>query len=77
MWEKLNTVLNIVISSSIGVFLGHGIYVFWDYRKRPDLYAMWSAPWYTGIFVYGIFTAAVIAAALIFKLIIGRKIKKR
>ena len=56
IWDvkKLNQITNITIGSFVGVFIGCGIYVFWDYKKHPDLYAMQSAPWYTSIFIYGI-----------------------
>lgn len=75
MLKKLDQILNIIIGSSLGVFIGHGIYVFWDYKTHPGLYAMQSAPWYTGIVVYGIATLVVLAAAVIAKLFIRKKIK--
>lgn len=73
MFKKINYVLNIVIGSSIGVSVGRGIYVFWDYKKHPDLYAMQSAPWYTCILVYGIFMISILIAAIIIKLLIRGK----
>ncbi|NCE65414.1 hypothetical protein D1159_12705 [Pseudoflavonifractor sp. 524-17] len=73
MWTKVNHVLNTIIGSVVGVFIGHGIYIFWDYKTHPDLYAMQSAPWYTSIFVYGIFTMIVLIAAVFIKLMIRRK----
>ncbi len=75
MLKKLNSFLNIIIGSFIGVFIGRGIYVFWEYKTYPDLYAMQSAPWYTSIFVNGIVTLILLAAVVIAKLIIRRKIK--
>ena len=30
MLKKLNQIINIVIGSFVGVFIGHGIYAFWD-----------------------------------------------
>jgi len=69
MLKKLNHILNIIIGSFIGVFIGHGIYVFWDYRTHPDLYAIQSAPWYTSILVYGIFTVVILIVAIVIKLI--------
>lgn len=55
--KKLDHILNIIIGAFVGVFLGHGLWRYWDYHKYPDLYAMQSAPWYTSILVYGVFTA--------------------
>lgn len=60
MLKKLNGVLNILIISLIGAFAGHAIYVCLDNRIHPQVYAMQSAPWYTGILYYGI--AQLIAA---------------
>lgn len=73
--KKLNYILNIVAGSFIGVFTGCGIYTFWDYRTHPGLYAMQSAPWYTGIFMDGIVILILLAVLIIVKLIIRKKIK--
>ncbi len=75
MLKKINHILNIIIESFIGVFIGHGLYVFWDYKTHPDLYAMQSAPWYTSILVYGLFTIVVLIAGIIIKLIIRLRLK--
>ena len=77
MLKKLNYILNIVIGSFIGVFIGHGIYVFWDYKTHPDLYAMQPVPWYTSILVYGLFTILVLIVSIIIKRIIRRKCKQK
>lgn len=70
MLKKLNGVSNILIISLIGAFAGHAIYVCLDYRKHPQVYAMQSAPWYTGILYYGIYTIAPLIIATIIKLIL-------
>ena len=75
MLKKLNYFLNIVTGTSIGVFIGRGAYVFLDYKKHPDLYAMQSAPWYTSILINGIFTIVLLIVAGIIKLAIRKKIK--
>lgn len=77
MLKKINSFLNIIIGSSIGVFIGHGIYVYWDYKRHPGLYAMQSAPWYTSILVYGLFAIVVLAAAIMIKLIIRLRLKQQ
>lgn len=76
MLKRLNQIINITIGSFAGVFIGHGIYVFWDYMTHPDLYAMQSAPWYTSIFVYGIVMLIFLAVAVIAKMIIQKKMKQ-
>lgn len=68
--------LNILIGSSVGVFIGHGIYIFWDYRTHSNLYAMQSDSWYTSILVYGIVIIAISIVAIVIKLLIRRKWKQ-
>lgn len=75
MVKKLDHTLNIMAGSFAGVFIGHGIYVFWDYKTHPGLYAMRSAPWYTSIFVWGIFTAVFLIITVILKFVIRKKLK--
>ncbi len=70
MLKKLNSILNIVIGACIGIFIGYGIFVFWDYKTHPDLYLVRSAPWYTGILVHGIVTIAILIVLIIIKLMI-------
>ena len=73
MLKKWNNFLNIAAGSTVGVFIGHGLYVFWEYRTCPGLYAMRSAPWYASILIYGAVTAGVLAAVLLAKWVIRRK----
>ncbi len=72
----MNRMLNTIVGCCVGVFVGHGLYVFSDYRKHPDLYAMQSAPWYLSILTYGIFTAVMVVLALIIKGMIAYKKSK-
>lgn len=72
-FKKAHTILNIITGSSIGVFVGHAIYVLWEYQKYPGLYAMQSAPWYTGIIVYGIGAAVISGIAVLIKFILKKK----
>ena len=76
MWSKLNNILNILMGSFVGVFIGYGIYSVWDYKTHPDLYAMQSAPWYTSILLYGILAVAVLILGFILKRIIRKGLKK-
>lgn len=75
MLRKLNCFLNIVIGSSIGVFIGFGIYKFWHFKTYPNLYAMQSAPWYTELLLDGALVAVLVVVCIILKLIIWRKLK--
>ena len=77
MWNKLNRFLNCLIGAFIGVFLAGSIYTYWDYKTHPEIYAVTSAPWYTSILLFGIITLAIILVALVIKLIIRKKIRKK
>lgn len=56
----------------MGVFVGHGLYIVWDYNTHPGLYAMQSAPWYTSILVYGVYAAVVLLLGIVLKLMIRK-----
>ncbi len=75
MLRKLNCFLNIVIGSSIGIFIGFGIYKFWHFKTYPNLYAIQSAPWYTEPLLDGALVAVVVVVCIILKLIIRKKSK--
>ena len=59
--KKLYTVLHAALWSVVGVFIGTGIYDYYAYTSYPDLYAMTSTPWYTGILMRGIVAMLVVA----------------
>ena len=74
--KNLNDILNTIMGASVGVLIGHGVYVVWNFKARPELYAMQSAPWYTSILVYGAFTLVVLLVCVMIKVIIKRIAKK-
>ena len=74
--KKLNTILNTFMGAIVGVFIGHGGFVVWNFKTHPKLYAMQSAPWYTSILVYGIFTIVVLAVCIVLKVILKHYAKK-
>lgn len=43
--KRLNAILNIIMGAFVGLFIGHGVYVVWNFKTHPELYAMQSAPW--------------------------------
>lgn len=71
--KRLNQILNIIMGAFIGVFIGNGIYKFWDFNNHPNLYTIQSAPWYTSIILQGIITIIVVAILFVVKLIIKKK----
>lgn len=74
--KKLNHALNIIIGAFVGLFIGYAIYVVWDYNAHPQLYAAQSAPWYTGILLYGICVLGVAVVCLVIKAVIRYKVQK-
>ncbi len=74
MRKKVNQILNIIMGSFIGIFIGSGLFKYWHFRKYPGLYAMQSAPWYTSILVNGLFTLLLLTVCLIVKVILIEKI---
>lgn len=75
MLKRINQILNIIIGSSFGFFIGNGIYTFWYYKTHPDFYEIQSAPWYTDTLIYGIFMLIVWAICFILKIMIRKKMK--
>ena len=59
--KRLYATLKLFLGCSIGIFLGRCIYLYFDFKARPDLYAMQSAPWYVDLEIQGIITAVLAA----------------
>ena len=75
MLQKINRLLTILMLSLIGVFLGYSIYTCVDCRTRPGLYALYSAPWYTQLLVYGVCVLVLLVVLLAAKLVIRNLLK--
>lgn len=73
MKKKINQILNVIMGSLIGMFIGSGLYKYWHFRKYPYLYVMQSAPWYTGILINGLLTFVLLAVCMIVKVILIEK----
>ena len=71
--KKLCGVLKTAIWCLIGVLLGSTIYTVLDYKAHPGLYAVNSAPWYTGIVLGAGVTAALVLVLLVILLVLKRK----
>lgn len=70
MRKKIQRILNIIMGSLAGVFLGSVLYKYWHFQKYPDFYVVQSAPWYTGILIQGLFTLVLLAVCLIIKAVL-------
>ena len=73
--KKLYQILRTAILCVVGVFAGTSNHQYIDYRQRPGLYALTSAPWYTSLQIGAVFTAAVVLILLIAMRIVKRKMK--
>ena len=71
--KKLNMFLNTFMVALLGAFVGHGIYVVWNFKTHPEQYAAQPAPWYTSILFYGAFTLIVLLVCFVIKATIKRK----
>ena len=75
--KKLYEFLKILFGADIGLFIGYALYEVLRYKTHPEFYALTSAPWYTGILLYGTvagFIALVLGVAI---LILKKKTGKK
>ena len=61
----------------LGSCLGRFLWQYVDYKRNPGLYALNSAPWYTGPLVTAAFTAVTVSLTLAAYLILGAVMRKR
>mgnify|MGYP004645078251 FL=1 len=54
------------------MFAGIALYEYADYKARPGLYAMQSAPWYVGLLMPGVVCLMVMAAAWVLRRVIRK-----
>ena len=65
--KKLNHIVNIIMGSLMGAFVGRSLLIAWRFKTYPELYAMQSAPWYTSILTEGVCVLAVLLICIIIK----------
>lgn len=75
--KRLYATLKLFLGCSIGVFLGRCIYLYFDFKVRPDLYAMQSAPWYVDLEIQGVITAVLAAVLLAVMWLVRKNIDKK
>lgn len=76
MKNKIRRVVQICMGSSVGVFIGHSLWLWQDVNRYPELYAMDSAPWYVRLIIPGAVTAAVLIVGGIAWWMLGREKKE-
>ena len=76
--RKIDTILNILMGSFFGVFIGNTIANYRDYRSFPEIYEMRSAPWYCyGALTSFILFMAVVVVCVLVKIIIRVFVRKK
>ena len=75
--KKLYETLRLFLGCNIGVFLGRCICQYWDFKARPDLYAMQPVTWYQGLKVQAIITAVLAVVLLAAMWLVRKNINKK
>ena len=73
---RIQHLLSAVILAFLGAYVGHSLYLCIDYHSRPQLYALYSAPWYTAIYVNGLLTLLIAGVFFLIRLWVRRLIQK-
>lgn len=77
MKKWLDRALNLSIGIFTAFFIGDSLYAWWEDRTHPGVYAAWSAPWYTRLWVNGGALAVYLAMALAVKCVLHKKHKAK
>ena len=75
--KKLYETLRLFLGCDVGVFVGRCIVQYWDFKARPDLYAMQPVPWYQGLKVQALITAVLAVVLLAAMWLVRKNIDKK
>ena len=64
-----------MILTAVCVLIGRTIWQYLDFRTNPAVYALNSAPWYTGALIEGVLTLVFVLLCLIALLILKKKLR--
>ena len=64
MLDRICMILRIAAAALAGAWAGYALWQWWDFSVRPGLYAMQSAPWYTGVLLCGAAAAVLVLVLL-------------
>ena len=76
MLQKVKQFLQTAMCCSIGVYIGRAVWLWFDYKAHPGLYAMNSAPWYTPLLFGAVITAGILLAEGLALFFVNRQAKK-
>jgi ABC-type antimicrobial peptide transport system permease subunit len=77
MLLKFKKIIGIAIGVSVGIYLGSVLFAWLDYQNHPDLYALYSAPWYTKIILDSVIAGVIVLLESVVYLLLCYKVKKR
>ena len=75
--KGLHKFLKVFIWAQLGSCCGRVLQRYLDFVNHPEVYAYYSAPWYTGITITVILTAITVLITTIAYFVVGHIIKKR
>lgn len=74
--NKFYDLLKYIIYASFYVIVIKTGMDFYEYKRFPKLYKLYSAPWYTEALLYSVALLFVIVVCFVLRVIIGRRMKK-
>lgn len=75
--KQLHKFLKIFIFVQLGSCCARVLQRYFDFVNHPEVYAYYSAPWYTGITITVILTAITVSITTIAYFVVGHIIKKQ
>ena len=75
--KQLHKFLKAFIFVQLGACCGRVLAKYLDFVNHPEVYAYYSAPWYTGIAITVLLTAITLLLTAIAYFVVGHIIKKR
>ena len=77
LMKRLQKFLIVIISLLLGACAFRSFAIYNDFTRHPELYATYSAPWYTSIIVTVVISILLVLIILTIYFVIGYFIKKR
>ena len=73
MKQRIKLATQIIWWCVSGAFVIYSVWKAVDFRMNPDKYAIYSAPWYTDIVIYGIIAGIIFIACFVIGIYVGHK----
>ncbi len=70
--KQISKALDITTLTLTAVFFSYAIYLYYNFKTHPEIYAMQSAPWYTQLLLWGMIFAAFLIGVVIAKVVIKK-----